>query len=247
MSEVGILSALLGGLLTFLAPCTFPLIPAYIGFLAGGGSREQLLEPKELQRRIMLNALLFVLGFTSVFVFFGLISGSLGTFFALNRLLFARIGGAIVVLFGLFMLRIIRLPSLFKGKNVPAFLTPGRPSSAFFLGFFFGFGWSPCLGPILGTILFLAGSGGTASYGAFLLLCYSLGLAIPFLIVAYLYGTTFSYVIAFQKYLPVVEKVAGVFLIVIGVMLMIGQFGMFNVWVGEFWKGGWYENLMNYM
>lgn len=247
MNEVGIFSALFGGLLTFLAPCTFPLIPAYVGFLAGAGEGTAKDGSTALKRKILTNGVLFVLGFTSVFMFFGLISGAVGVFFALHRMFFTQIGGVVIILFGLFMLKIIRLPSLFRRSGIPKVLAPGRPSSSFLLGFFFGFGWSPCLGPILGTILLLAGTTGSVGYGAFLLFCYSLGLAVPFLLIAYFYGTSFSYIVKLQSFLPMVEKVAGVLLIIIGTMLLIGEFGMFNVWIGESWRGSWYEQLMDYM
>ena len=248
MIEVGIFSALLGGLLTFFAPCTFPLIPAYIGFLAGAaGQNGRKLSQRELQRHIVSNAFLFVLGFTLVFVLFGLISGVIGTFLILHRMLITQIGGVVVIFFGLYLLGLIRIPALFKGNSFPSYLTPGRPLSAFLLGLFFGFGWSPCLGPILGTILLLAGTAGTASYGAFLLLCYSFGLALPFLLVAFIYGTAFSYVLALQKYLKTIEKIAGVFLVLVGVMLVVGKFGMFNVWADELLSSGWYGRLMDLM
>ena len=247
MNEVGIFSALLGGLLTFLAPCTFPLIPAYVGFLAGSGATSEQISATLQKKRIIMNALLFVIGFTFVFMCFGLVSGTLGTFLVLHRMLFAQVSGLIVLLFGIAMLGVIPMPAFFKGRSMPSYLTAGRPSSAFFLGLFFGFGWSPCLGPILGTILFLASASGTAAQGAFLLLCYSLGLAFPFLLVAFLYGTAFTYVLALQKYLGRIEKVSGVFLILIGGMLLFGQFGMWNVWADELWRGGWYGKLMDFM
>ncbi len=242
MNDVSFFSALLGGILTFLAPCTFPLIPAYIGFLAGGASATDALRTK-----IMQNAALFVLGFTLVFVSFGLLSGAIGTFLVLHRLLLSQIGGAMVMLLGLLMLFRVPLPNLFGSPMLPAWVAPGRPFSAFLLGLFFGLGWSPCIGPILGTILFLAGTSGSVGTGAFLLFVYSLGLALPFLLIAYLYGTAFSYVSVMGKYLPVIERVAGLFLVFLGALLLVGKFGLFSVWIDVGRLGDWYGQLMNFM
>lgn len=242
MTDVNIFSALFGGILTFLAPCTFPLIPAYIGFLAGGVTADA-----HLRLRIMRNALLFVIGFTLVFMMFGLLSGALGTFLVLHRLLLSQIGGVMVVILGLLLLLHVPLPTLFGSSLLPSWITPGRPTSAFLLGLFFGLGWSPCIGPILGSILLLASTSGSVSLGASLLFVYSIGLTIPFLLVALLYGTTFTYVTALGKFLPHIERVAGVFLIALGTLLVLGKFGLFSVWFSVDRLGDWYGQLMNFM
>lgn len=244
MIEIGYISALIGGLLTFLAPCTLPLIPAFIGFLAGSEKSEST----EMRgRRIMMNAFLFTLAFSLVFVFFGLVSGALGQFFVLHRAFISRLGGVLVIVLGLSMLGVFNLPQFFSGKKLPKFLQPGKPFSAFLLGLLFALGWSPCLGPILGTILVLAGTGGTALHGALLLLVYSLGLAIPFLLVAAVYGASFSYLTGLSRILPYVNKVGGVLFVLIGVLLVMGNFGLLNVWVTNILGDTWYNGLMNYM
>lgn len=242
MSDVNIFSALLGGILTFLAPCTFPLIPAYIGFLAGGVTADA-----QLRLRIMRNALLFVLGFTLVFMSFGLLSGALGKFLVLHRLFLSQVGGAMVIVLGLLLLLRVPLPDLFGSSLLPSWITPGRPTSAFLLGLFFGLGWSPCIGPILGSILFLASTSGSVVIGASLLFVYSIGLAIPFLLVALLYGTAFTYVTALGKFLPFIERAAGIFLIILGSLLVFGKFGLFTVWLSVERLGDWYGQLMNFM
>lgn len=244
MLDVGYISALIGGLLTFLAPCTLPLIPAYIGFLAGGNSREN---DSLRRRRIFLNAVLFTSAFSLVFIFFGLISGVLGEFFVLHRALISQIGGVLVVLLGLSMLGLFELPQFSIGRKLPKVLIPGSPLSAFLLGLLFALGWSPCLGPILGVILSLAASSGTAFHGGVLLLIYSLGLAIPFLVIAMLYGSSFSYIPRLARMLPYINKIGGVLFMVIGVLLLRGEFGLLNVWVQEVLGNTWYNNLMNYM
>jgi cytochrome c-type biogenesis protein len=243
MLEIGFISALIGGLLTFLAPCTLPLIPAYIGFLAGAPGADE----KTRSRRIFLNALLFTLAFSCVFVFFGLVSGSLGKFFVLHRVLISQVGGALVILLGLSMLGVFDLPQLFSGKKLPTFMHSGKPFSAFLLGLLFALGWSPCLGPILGTILVLAGTSGTAFHGALLLLVYSLGLAIPFIAIALIYGASFSYISTLARVLPYINKIGGVLFVLIGTLLLFGNFGLLNVWVQDVLGDSWYTGLMDYM
>lgn len=228
MFDIGFFSALLGGILTFLAPCTLPLIPAYLGFLAGSGTG---LNERERKHVIMVNASLFTLAFSLVFVFFGLASGSIGAFFTLHRAFISRVGGVLVIALGLSMLGAFDLPQFFSGKKLPRELSAGKPFSSFLLGLLFALGWSPCLGPILGTILVLAGGTGTALHGAFLLLVYSLGLALPFLGVAYAYGVSFGYVASLARILPYVNKIGGAFFVFIGVLLILGDFGLLNVWM----------------
>ncbi len=248
MISVNLISAFLGGVLTFLAPCTLPLIPAYVGFLAGGVKNEQKqTSSKSLRLSILLNALLFTVGFSLVFIFFGTVSGTLGKFFILHRAVLAAIGGVLVIFFGVMMLGIIPTPRLFGGAQLPAMLRPGNPYSAFLLGLLFALGWSPCLGPVLGTILLLASTSGTAFQGGLLLFVYSLGLAIPFLLVATLYGSAFTYVVSLGKYLPIISQAAGVFFIIIGTLLVLGQFGMLNIWAAPLLESQWYNNVMQYM
>jgi cytochrome c-type biogenesis protein len=245
--EVSYISALIGGILTFLAPCTLPLIPAYLGFLAGAPKEDESGALK--QQRILINAFLFTLAFTVVFMFFGLVSGAVGAFFELHRAFIARLGGVLVIIFGLSMLGVFEIPQLFSGRKMPKVLTPGKPFSSFLLGLLFALGWSPCLGPILGTILALAASTShtTAMSGALLLFVYSLGLAIPFLVIALLYGTSYRYVTALGRMLPFFNKVGGALFVVIGVLLLLGDFGLLNVWVEEVFGRSWYNTLMDHM
>ncbi len=227
MPDVNFISALIGGLLTFLAPCTLPLIPAYLAFI--GGSSVDGRKTKFSRHRFFLNAVLFVLGFSVVFIVFGLASGTLGKFLVLNRLLISQVGGVLICFFGLSLLGVFPKMKGFSYRP-PAFISSGSPLGGFALGFLFALGWSPCLGPILGTILILASTGGTAFSGALLLATYSLGLAIPFLLVALLYGSAFTYVAKLQTYLPTISKIGAVLIIAIGMLLIVGQFGILNSW-----------------
>lgn len=243
MISVSFFSALLGGVLTFFAPCTLPLIPAYIAFIGSAHTEGRG------RKKLFANAVMFVIGFSLVFLLYGLASGALGKYLVLYRKEIAQIGGVAVVFFGLAMLGALRLPKFLSpgmGK-LPHFVRRGTPLGSFLLGFFFAFGWSPCLGPILGTILVLAGESGTALFGGMLLLTYALGFAIPFLLVAFLYGSAFHYVSHLERYLPYITRAGGVLMLLIGFLLIVGEFGMLNAWITGAFGGFGYDTLMEYM
>jgi len=147
------------------------------------------------------------------------------------------------------MLHYIKFPTLFSfsGKPLPKMIHPGTRPGAFALGFLFALGWSPCIGPILGTILLLAATSATALHGAFLLGVYSLGLGIPFLIVAYMYGAAFTYVKTLERYVPLLSQVGAWMLIGIGLLLLLGQFGVLGSWANGFSSDSGYGGLVNYM
>ena len=245
MIEVSFVAAFIGGLLTFLAPCTLPLIPAYIGFISGTASSGSS-EKRSL--RIFSSAVFFVFGFTLIFVFFGLATGVLGKFLTLYRAPISQIGGVFIIIFGLATLGVYQFPRLFQGGvRLPRFLLPGSLPGSFFLGLLFALGWSPCLGPILGTILLLAASSGGAVSGAFLLFVYAFGLAIPFLLIAYFYGSSFTYVRNMERWLPLIGKLSGIFLIVIGVLVLLGEFGSLSAWGRIILEPLNFDALINYM
>lgn len=225
-----IIPAFVAGLLTFLAPCTLPLVPAYLGFISGV-DHEMLANPVTAgaaRRRIFLNGLAFILGFTLIFIIFGTLAGLLGQVLVPYRIWLARVGGVLVILFGLFMLGVFKLPFLEADKRMPIFkwLNLGKPSSSFFIGGTFALGWTPCVGPILGSILLLAGTSGTALQGAVLLSVFSLGLSIPFLLIALGYSRATKFIDASSKYLKGISVVGGVFLILLGILLMTDNFGL---------------------
>ena len=252
MIEVSFFSALLGGLLTFFAPCTLPLIPAYVGFLGGAIGEANEAEKRNLRKRMMRNAVLFVLGFSLIFIFVGLISGTLGKAYARHQVLLSQVSGVIIFFFGISMLGLIPIPNLFTKlfarRRLPKILIPGNPYSAFLLGILFAVGLGPtCLGPILGYITLLAITTGTGLYGAYLLSVYSLGIAIPFLVVAFIYGSSFLYIERLSSMLPYLNKISGLLLMFIGIMMMMVNFGLISFWFGNTFGEEWYAGLMNYM
>lgn len=231
--EIGfifIISTFFAGILTFLAPCTLPLVPAYLGFISGI-DQDALKNPetaKAARRKIFFNGLAFIVGFSLVFIAFGVLAGIAGQALAPYRVWMARIGGVLVILFGLFMLGFFKLPFFQSDKRIPIpkWLTLGRPSSSLFIGGTFALGWTPCVGPILGSVLLLAGTSATAVQGGFLLAVFSLGLAIPFLIIALLFSRATRYIDSISKYLKWVSIIGGIFLILLGALLVTDNFGL---------------------
>lgn len=239
------------GLLTFLAPCTLPLVPAYLGFISGV-DQDALKDPKTAKaarRKIFLNGLAFIVGFSFVFIVFGVLAGFAGTALAPYRIWLARIGGVLVVLFGLFMLGLFKLPFFQTDKHIPIpkWLTLGKPSSSFFIGGTFALGWTPCVGPILGSILLLAGTSGTALQGGVMLTVFSLGLAIPFLIIALAFSRATAYIDRISKYLKAISIIGGVFLIILGLLLATDNFGLTIQYGYQLLEFINYDQLLNYL
>lgn len=212
-----ILSAFVAGLLTFLAPCTLPLVPIYLGFVSGVDPNS--LTSKELtkkaRRKVLVNSIAFVLGFSLVFIIFGVLVGIVGQVLVPYRLWLSRLGGLFIIVFGLFMLGILKWPalSLTKKFSFQKYFHPGKPVSSFVVGASFALGWTPCVGPILGSILLIASTQATVVEGAFLLTIFSFGLALPFLGVAILFARALEYLKILTKYMWLFSLSGGIFLI----------------------------------
>lgn len=243
-----IIAAFVAGIITFLAPCTLPLVPGYLSFISGS-SVEDLKDPlrsKQARRKIFLNGVFFVIGFSVVFIILGSLFGLGGAVFFQYRSLITRIGGVLVIFFGIFLVA-PAISSLTKGKidllRFPLFrflipdrqvrmlgkLKPGSPISSLALGSTFAIGWTPCVGPILGAILTFAAASATVAKGAFLLFIFSLGLAVPFLLTALAVGWASKHFIKLGKYLNVISIVGGVFLIILGIFMATDSF---LLWIG---------------
>lgn len=220
-----VVSAFVAGVLMFLAPCTLPLIPAFIAFISGTSS-ERSVSRKTAQKKIRINSLAYVLGFSFVFILFGVAAGLFGSFFGQYRAQLAQIGGVFIIGFGLTMLGVLRIKPLAREYKLktPSWLTPGNPQSAFVIGAIFALGWTPCVGPVLATVLLIAGTKASVLSGAFLLAVFSFGLALPFLLTAFFFGRA-SHLIARYTYLAKgVTIVGGLLLIGIGILLLQGNF-----------------------
>ncbi|MBI2046362.1 MAG: sulfite exporter TauE/SafE family protein [Parcubacteria group bacterium] len=246
-----VIPAFIAGVLTFLAPCTLPLVPGYLGFISGVSAQDlqDPLKSKSARKKIFLNGLLFVVGFSLVFILLGSLFGLGGSVLAQYRIWLSRIGGIFVILFGLFMMGVLRLPFLNVEKNIGRIkaLKPGNPASSLIFGATFAFGWTPCVGPILGSILTLAAASATVGQGAFLLSVFSLGLAVPFLIIAIGIGSASNHISKLSKYLNIISMIGGLFLIFLGILLLTNKLG---VWIAYFYQ--WfnfinYERLLDYL
>lgn len=243
-----IISAFVAGVLTFLAPCTLPLVPAYLGFISGVSSTD-LADPtkvRAVRKKVFLNGLLFVVGFSAVFIFFGTLIGIGGIAFAKYRPILQQASGVLVIFFALYLLGVFRrlpfLDFLDSEKHFPLahFLKPGKPGSALLFGAAFALGWTPCVGPILGAILTLAATSTTVWQGAGLLAVFSAGLGIPFLLIAGGISSATRYLAKMQKILPWISVIGGIFLFFLGILIVSNNF---SVWVSFFYR---YLNAFNY-
>jgi cytochrome c-type biogenesis protein len=237
-----IIPSFIAGVLTFLAPCTFPLVPVYLSIITGGVSE------KVGKRRLVLNGLFFVLGFTLVFTAFGTLVGFFGSALVPYRIWLSRIGGIFVILFGIFLLGSGRfnLDFLMKDRHLkpPAIFKPGSKLNSLVVGLAFGFGWTPCVGPILGSILLLASTSSTVFQGTLLLLVFSLGMAVPFMLIALGVGSIEK---RLTPYLGIISKVSGVFLVLLGILLLTNSFSLLISYGYELLGFLGYEKLLNFL
>lgn len=246
-----IIPAFIAGVLTFLAPCTLPLVPGYLAFISGA-SIEDLKDPekaKGAKRRIFLNGVLYVFGFSIVFIAFGTLAGFLGVALAPSRIWLARIGGILVIIFGLFLMGVLKLPFLTKEFQLKVGGAVGgkQGRNSFILGSAFAFGWTPCVGPILGSILLLASTATTALQGAVLLSIFSLGLAVPFLAVALGASSAAKYIAKLSKLLSVISIIGGIFLIGLGILLFTNKMALLISYGYRFFNFINYDALLDYL
>lgn len=224
-ANIGLGLAFLAGLASFLSPCVFSLVPAYVGYLGGRSVASAQDDPKANRFTAFSHGVAFVFGFSVVFISLGVAASAVGGLLYDARNWIAKIGGIVVVIFGLHLTGIIRIPFLeydLRPQTMPD-RNRGYIASAL-MGVFFSAGWSPCVGPVLGAILTMAINGGSISQGISLLSAYSLGLAIPFLIAALGIGWVTTILRRYGKVMRYVEIVMGVILIIVGVMLFSGTF-----------------------
>ena len=217
--------AFLAGLASFLSPCVFSLVPAYIGYLGGRSLTISDQAQKDNRWSTLSHGFAFVLGFSLVFIGLGLTASLIGNLLFSVRDWLAKIGGVVVILFGLHMTGLVRISFLDYDLRPRTRVDEQRSYlSSFLLGIFFSAGWSPCVGPVLGAILTLALNNGSIREGAQLLTAYSAGLAIPFLITAFGIGWMARGIRKYTHQLLIVQKVMGGLLIVVGVLLFFGIF-----------------------
>jgi cytochrome c-type biogenesis protein len=223
--------ALGGGLLSFLSPCVLPLMPSYLSFITGVSFDDlsSSVLRAHVRKKVLINSVFFILGFSTVFIVLGASFSFLGRFFAGHQLTIQRIAGLIIIFFGLYIAGVFRIPFLMQSKEFLSLKNkPAGYVGSSLVGLSFGAAWTPCIGPILGAILTLAGSAKGVSGGVILLTAYSMGLAIPFLILALASGSFLSISQRFGRFLNVVHIAGGIFLVIIGILILTRYFTVLN-------------------
>ncbi len=224
--------ALVAGFVSFISPCVLPVVPAYVAYMSGVAFSE--LPDGTINRRAAISALFFVLGLSTIFVLLGLAATAIGGLFLANQILLGQIAGGVVILFGLHFLGLVRIPVLNREFRPGSNLRGGGHAGAYLLGLAFAFGWTPCIGPVLGTILALASQEQSVGRGGFLLLAYAMGLGIPFLLAGIFIGRSRALINRVKPHLAMVEKAIGGFLVLIGLLLLTGRFSDISYWLLEF-------------
>lgn len=234
ISNIGILSALAAGAISFLSPCVLPLVPGYISYVAGnsagagGGHR-----PASGRLSALLLSIWFVLGFSTIFIALGASATVLSRLLLAYRYEANILGGAIIIVFGLFMTGLIRLPWLQREFRLHGSMPGGRPFGAYVLGLAFGFGWTPCIGPVLGAILTVSAMSATASSGIALLSIYSIGLGVPFLLSALFTDSLAKRLKGMKRAGRLLHIAAGLIMVGMGVAMMTGTMSAFAFWLLE--------------
>ncbi|WP_206110743.1 cytochrome c biogenesis CcdA family protein [Pannonibacter phragmitetus] len=233
ISNIGIMAAVAAGAISFLSPCVLPLVPGYVSYIAGNSSARSDRTSSADTVGAALLSLCFILGFSTVFVALG------ASATAVSRLLRAYsyeagiVGGAVIILFGVFLTGLVKLPWLERDVRYHGDVAGSGPLGAYLLGLAFAFGWTPCIGPILGAILTVSAVSATASNGIVLLSFYSLGLGIPFLLAAIFTQALVGSLPRMRRAGRVMQVVAGVVMILMGLAMMTGQMTRFAFWLLE--------------
>ncbi len=232
IAGIGVLTVFLAGVVSFLSPCVLPLVPGYVSYVAGR-SLDELRQERAMRQRLAVLGLsfAFVLGFSSVFVSLGASASAVGGLFLSYRYEASYIAGAVIILFGLHMMGVLRFNWMNRDMRFLPQIPGGRPFGAFLLGTAFAFGWTPCIGPILGAILTLSASTMGVSDGALLLTIYSMGLAVPFLLVAAFTDRFMGNVGSFRRIGRPLQIVAGSILALVGVLMLTGYLFSFGTWM----------------
>jgi cytochrome c-type biogenesis protein len=240
--NVTLLAAFGAGLLSFISPCVLPLIPGYLSYISGlsldemrgGGPTGQVAvatAPPDVRRRVILSSLAFILGFSLVFVALGATASAIGQFLMQRLPLLSRIAGAIIIIFGLHTMGVLRIEWLYQEKRVHTSKKPAGFIGAVLVGIAFAFGWTPCIGPILAGIFAIAASRDTVGDGVQLLAAYSAGLAVPFFATALAINHFFAALAKIRRHYHMIELVSGALLVIIGVLIFTNRFTVIAQWL----------------
>lgn len=226
------LVALAAGMLSFLSPCVLPIVPPYLAYMSGI-SVGDMTSGKAARGKAMLPALFFVLGLSTVFLFLGFTASAFGAFFLQNQVIFSKISGVVVIIFGLHFLGVFRIPLLDREARLDAGDRGGTAFGAYVLGLAFAFGWTPCIGPQLGAILSIAASEASIAKGTTLLGVYAAGLGIPFLLAAMFMNRAMGVMNRLKRHMQLIERIMGGMLVMVGLALVTGAFTTLSWWLLE--------------
>ena len=236
IADISILVAIFAGGLSFLSPCVLPLVPPYLCYMAGV-SIEDFQNGREnnvdVRRSVMLASLFFTLGFSTVFIALGAGASTIGALLRAHSVILAQIAGVVIIIMGLHFLGVFRIGLLSREARFQGGGTPATFTGAYIMGLAFAFGWTPCIGPVLGAILGVAGARDTVGEGAMLLAAYSLGLAIPFWIAAGFSGLFMRFLRRFREHLGNVERAMGGLLVLTGLLFLTGGISYVAYWIQD--------------
>ncbi len=239
LSETSLIAAFFAGLLSFISPCVLPLVPSYLMYLSGL-SFQQLAHSGEhdmVKKAVLVNALLFIVGFSIVFIGFGASASLLGQLLLDYQDIIRKAGAVLMIVFGLHMSGRIKLKFLMMEKRVSMTTRSAGPMASFLIGGTFAAGWTPCVGPILGTMLLYAATTDTLLDGVILLAFYSLGLGVPLMIASLALNRFLSFFQRMKTYLPLVSGVSGVFLIIMGMVMYLDRFSLLTAFFERYGVG----------
>jgi len=228
-----LLVALTAGVLSFLSPCVLPIIPPYLAYM-GGISMSDLTEGQSRSRRpAVIASAFFVLGLSTVFLILGFTASAFGRFFLQNQVLFGQIAGVVIIIFGLHFIGVFRIPLLMREARLDAGDRGGSAFGAYILGLAFAFGWTPCIGPILGAILSLSAQEESITRGTILMAVYAAGLGLPFILSAIFINRAMGVMNRLKRHMGMIEKTMGALLVLVGVMMLTGAFSRMSYWLLE--------------
>jgi cytochrome c-type biogenesis protein len=222
------IAAFVAGLISFLSPCVLPLVPGYVSLISGAGVEELKAQESQLLRKVMMNSVAFIVGFSAVFIALGAISTEVGQLLAMYKSRLAVVAGIVIILFGLHLTGIFKIKALYADARLHKVKGGSTPWGAFVIGFAFAFGWTPCVGPILAVILGFAAAQDSVFKGIILLAVYSLGLAVPFLLTSLGIERFLKFYGRFRAHMHALEVASGVLLIALGGLLVFGRFTLLS-------------------
>jgi cytochrome c-type biogenesis protein len=218
------IAAFLAGLVSFLSPCVLPLVPGYVSLISGAGVEQLKAQESQLLRKVMLNSVAFILGFSVVFITLGAVATEVSQMLSRYRSTLAQIAGVVIILFGLHLTGVFKIKALYTDARLHSVKGGSTAWGAFVIGFAFAFGWTPCVGPVLTVILTFAAAQDSITKGVMLLAIYSMGLAVPFLLTALGVERFLKFYSRFRAHMHAIEVASGALLVVLGVLLVLGRF-----------------------